>query len=99
MRDAALMLAFFVFRFFRRQEARRRTQRFSMIEQREIANVERQGAARTLFVDDDGDGTSFHAFAKSDAAATSEARVREPFQHPETIILQERLDLPLDLLL
>ena len=69
-----------------------------MVEERQIAHVQRQRAARTLLVDDDGHGTSFDTFAETNAAAAGEARVREPFQHPETIILQERLDLPIDLL-
>jgi hypothetical protein len=70
-----------------------------MIEERKIADVKSQRTARTFFVDDHSDGTAFDAFAKANTATTSEARVREPFQHPVAIILQERLDLPIDLLL
>jgi len=70
-----------------------------MIEERQIADVEGQGAARAFLVDDDGDRASFDAFTKSNAAAACEARVCEPFQHPDAIILQERLDLLIDLLL
>ena len=70
-----------------------------MVEERQIAHVQRQRAARTLLVDDDRHRTSFDTFAETNAAAAGEARVREPFQHPEVIILQERLDLPIDLLL
>lgn len=70
-----------------------------MIEKRQIANVQGQRAARAFLVDDDGDGASFDAFTKADAAPACEARVCEPFQHPEAIILQERLDLLIDLLL
>jgi hypothetical protein len=92
-------LRFFVFGLFGRQQPRRRAKRFTMVEERQIAHVQRQRAARALLVDDDGYGASFDAFAETNAAAASEARVREPFQHPEAIILQERLDLALDLLL
>ena len=70
-----------------------------MIEQRQIANVQAQRAPRAFLIDDDGDGASLDAFTKADAAAACEARVCEPFQHPVAIILQERLDLPIDLLL
>jgi hypothetical protein len=70
-----------------------------MIEERKIADVKRQRAAGTFFVDHYRDRTAFDALAKANTATTSEARVREPFQHPVAIILQERLDLPIDLLL
>ena len=70
-----------------------------MIEERQIAHVQRQRAARALLIDHDRDRAAFDAFAEADAATAGEARVREPFQHREGIILQERLDLPLDLLL
>lgn len=70
-----------------------------MIEERQIADVEGQWTARTFLVDDDGDRASLDAFTKSDAATACEARVCEPFQHREAIILQERLDLLIDLLL
>ena len=92
-------LRFFVFGLFGGQQPSRRTERFAVVEDWKIAHVERQRAARALLVDDDGYRTSFDAFAKTNAAAACEARVCEPFQHPEAIILQERLDLPLDLLL
>ena len=60
-------------------------------------------ATVTLKVANTGDrpiqvGSHYH-FAETNAAAACEARVREPFQHPEVIILQERPDLPIDLLL
>jgi hypothetical protein len=94
-----MVLRLFVFGFFRREQARGGTERLAMIEQREIAHVQSQRTAGTFFVDHHRDGTAFDAFAKANTATTSEARVREPFQHPAAIILQERLDLPIDLLL
>ena len=93
------LLRFFVFGLFGGQQPRRRAERFAVVEERKIAHVQRQRAARALLVDDDGYGASFDAFAETNAATACEARVREPFQHPEAIILQERLDLALDLLL
>jgi hypothetical protein len=56
-----------------------------------------QRAARALLVHDEGDRASFDALAKANAAAAGKARVREPLQHSEAIILQERLDLPFEL--
>ena len=73
--------------------------RLAMIEERQVAHVQRQRAAGAFLFDHDGDRAALDAFAEADAAAACEARVREPFQHPEVIILQERLDLPIDLLL
>src|SRR5687768_13773656 len=79
--------AFFVVFFDRRERTRRRAERFAIVEQGQIAHVQRQRAARALFVDDHGDGAAFHAFAEADAAAAGEARVGEPFQHRVAIIL------------
>ena len=62
-------------------EPRRGTQRFTVVEQRQVANVQRQRAGRRLLVDDDGHWTAFHALAECDAAATGKPRVRESFQH------------------
>ena len=93
------LLRFFVFGLFGGQQPRRRAEGFAMVEERQIAHVQRQRAARPLLVDNDGDGTSLDAFAETNATAACEARVCEPFQHPVAIILQERLDLPIDLLL
>ena len=63
--------------------------------------ADRERAARgqpgPFLIDDDRDRAAFDAFAEADAAAASEPRVRETLQHPEAIILQERLDLPLEL--
>ena len=70
-----------------------------MIEKRQIANVQRQRAARAFLIDDDGDGASFDAIPETDPASAGEPRVRKTFQHPVGIILQERLDLLIDLLL
>src|SRR5438067_2532948 len=63
--------------FFGRAEPRRRTQRFAVIEQREIAHVQRQRAAGRFLVHDDGDGTPLDAFPKRDPAATGQPRVRK----------------------
>ena len=52
-----------------------------MIEQRQIPHVQRQRAAGTLLINDDGDRAAFHAFAEADAATAGEARVGEAFQH------------------
>ena len=93
------LLRFFVFGLFGGKQPGRRAKRFAVIEERKIAHVQRQRAAGALLVDDDGYRASFDAFAETNAAAASEARVREPFQHPEAIILQEGLDLPIDLFL
>ena len=94
-----MVLRLFVFGFFRREQARGGAERLAMIEERKIADVKCQRAAGTFFVDHHRDRAAFDALAKANTATTSEARVREPFQHPVAIILQERLDLPIDLLL
>jgi hypothetical protein len=67
-----------------------------MIEEGQIADVQREQAARPFFVDHNGDWASFHAFTKADSTAAREPRVREPLQHLGTMILQERLDLLID---
>src|SRR4030095_11531059 len=70
-----------------------------MIEERQIAHVKRERTARPFRFDHHGDGASFYAFSKTDATPAREPRVRETFQHPGAIILQERLDLLIDPLL
>ena len=77
---------FFVLFFFGRAQAGRRAERFAVVEQRQIAHVQRQHAARRLLVDDDGDRTAFDAFAEGDAATAGESCVRESFQHRLRII-------------
>src|SRR5436190_16572217 len=79
----ALFLELF---FFRRAEARGRTERFAVVEQRQIAHVKRQRARGGLLVDDHGDGTAFDALAEGDAASAGEPTVREPLQHFRIII-------------
>ena len=71
----------FVILFNRRQQPRRGPQRLAMIEERKIANVERQRAAGTFLIEHYGDRAAFDAFTESDPASTSEARVREALQH------------------
>src|SRR5436309_13300511 len=67
---------------FRRAETRRRTQRFPVVEQRQIAHVQRKRAGWRLLVNDDGDGTAFDALSEREAAAAGMAGVSEPLQHP-----------------
>src|SRR5262249_18176913 len=80
-RAAAGLAFFFELFLFRRHEPRRRTQRFAVVEKRQIAHVERQRAGRRLLVDDDGDRTALHALAERDAAAAGQPGVRESLQH------------------
>ena len=74
-------LGLFVLFFVRRQRPRRRAQRLAVVEERQIADVERQRAPRRLLVDHDRDRAAFDAVAEADAATASQTRVREPFQH------------------
>ena len=67
-----------------------------MIEEGQIANVQRERTARPFLLHHHRDGAAFDAFAKTDSTAAREPRVRESFQHPGTMILQERLDLLID---
>lgn len=67
-----------------------------MIEEGQIADVLGQRAAWPFFVEDDGHGAALDALAKTDTATARQPRVRESFQHPAVIILQELLDLLLD---
>src|SRR5499427_1117339 len=90
---------FFEFFLFRRHEPRRRTQRFAVVEERQIPHVERQRAGRRLLVDDDGDRTAFDTLAERNPAAASQPRVRESLQHRPDYTLQERLDFLLESIL
>src|SRR3954453_1324520 len=85
-RGAGALTLFLELFFFRRAEARGRTERFAVVEQRQIAHVKRQRARGGLLVDDDGDGTAFDAVAEGDAASAGEPTVREPLQHFRIII-------------
>jgi hypothetical protein len=67
--------------FDRRQQPRRGTQRLAMIEQRQIAHVNRQWAAGTFLIHHHRDGAALDTFPEANPAATGEARVRKPFQH------------------
>ena len=68
---------FFELFFFARTEPGRRTQRLAVIEQRQIAHVQRQRARRRLLVDDDRHRAALDAFAERDAATAGEPRVCE----------------------
>ena len=72
---------FFEFFFFGKAQARRWTQRFAVVEEREVADVKSKRARRRLLVDDDGDGTALDALAETDPAATGEPCVCESLQH------------------
>ena len=76
----------FVFFFFGWAQTGRWTQRFAVVVERQVADVQRQHAPWRLLVDDDGDRAAFDAVAERDAASTSEPCVREPFQHQRAII-------------
>jgi hypothetical protein len=52
-----------------------------MIEERQIAHVERQRAAWTFLFDHHRHRAALDAFTESDPAATGETRVREALQH------------------
>ena len=76
-----ILAFFFELFFFRRAETRRWTQRFPVIEQGQIAHVQRKRAGWRFLVNDDGDGTAFDALSERDAAAAGKPGVREPLQH------------------
>ena len=80
-RRSPMSALFFEFFFFGRTETRRRTQRFAVIEDRQIADVKRKRARWRLLVDDDSDRTTLDAFAKRDPATTGEPSVCESLQH------------------
>jgi hypothetical protein len=80
----ARSLRFFVIFFERRERARRFAQRFTMIVERKVPNVEGERAARRLLLDDDGNRAAFDAVAETDCASASETRVPESLQHPES---------------
>src|SRR5687768_7647564 len=75
-------------------KTRRRTQRFAVVVERQVAHVERQRARRRLRVDDHRDRTSLDALAERDAAATGQACVRESLQHSAVIISRGRTECP-----
>src|SRR5260370_2330628 len=54
-----------------------RGERLAIVEQRQIAYVQRDRAGRRFRFDDHRHGTAFDALAERDAAPTSEPRVRE----------------------
>ena len=89
-----------------RKEARRRAQRLAIVVHRQMLDVQRDHAARSLLVDDDGHRAPLDAVAKRDTAAAGEAGVREAFHMYGSYYSQSRatpvkqcLDLALDLLL
>ena len=84
--DRRCLTFLFVLFFLWRAEPRRGSKRLAVVEEREIAHVERLRAGRRLLVDNDGDRTALDAFAKGDTASTGEPRVRESFQHLPVII-------------
>jgi hypothetical protein len=84
--DRRYLTFLFVLFFFGRAQTRRRAQRLAVVEQRQIAHVERQHAPRRLLVDDDGDRAAFDAFTEGNAAAAGESRVGKAFQHRAQII-------------
>src|SRR5205823_5848574 len=55
---------FFEFFFFRRTESRRGAQRFAIIEQRQVAHVQRERAGRRLLVDDHRHRAAFDSVTK-----------------------------------
>ena len=84
--ECAASAFFFVLFFLRGAKTRRGAERFTIVEQRQIAYVQRQRAGRRLLLDDDRDRTAFDTVAERDAAATSQPRVRESLQHSGFII-------------
>src|SRR5439155_5085215 len=70
-------------------EPGRRTQRFAMVEQRQIAHVQRQRARRRFLVDHDRDRAALDAFAESDATTAREMGVSKSFQHATCIISRD----------
>ena len=60
-------------------QSRRSTQRFSVIEDRQVLHVEGDAAAGRLAIDEDGERTALDAVAESHAAAASESRVGKAF--------------------
>ena len=65
---------FFELFFFGWAEPRRRAECLAVVEQRQIAHVQRERAGRRLLIDDDRDRAAFHAVAECDAAAASQPR-------------------------
>ena len=76
----------------------RRTKRFAEIVDGQVANVKRHHAVCALFFDDHRHRAALDAFAEGQPTAAGESGVREPLQHTG-IILQQRLDVLLELLL
>jgi hypothetical protein len=74
----ALFLELFL---FGGAKASRRSKRFAVVVQGQIAHVEQRSAGRRLFVDHDGDRASLDAVAKRDAATTGETRMSKPLGH------------------
>jgi len=72
---------FFEFFFFGKAETRGGTERFAVVEKRQIADVKPKRARRRLLINVDGNGTAFDALAERDPAAAGEPRVCESLQH------------------
>src|SRR5439155_17752659 len=72
---------FFELFFLGRAEPRRGTQRFAIIVERQVADVERKRARWRLLVDDNRNRAAFDALAEGDAAAAGKPCVREPLEH------------------
>src|SRR5580704_13791102 len=77
---------FFELFFLGRSKPGGRAERFTVIENRQIAHVQRQDTSRRLLIHDNRHGTALDAVAKHDAAAAGKARVRESLQHLAAII-------------
>ena len=95
IRAAESRLAFFLeFFFFARPEPGGWTQGFAIIEERQIAHVQRKSARRRFLIDDDGNRAALDAFAERDATTARKTGVCKTFQHSSWIIPRGRVAGP-----
>ena len=84
-------LAFFLeLFFFTRSEPGGWAQRFAIIEDGQIAHVQRKSTRRRFLIDDDRDRAALDAFAKRDATTARKTGVCKTFQHSTWIISRGR---------
>jgi len=85
-------LAFFLeLFFFTRTEPGGWAQRFAIIEDGQIAHVQRKSTRRRFLIDDDRDRAALDAFAKRDATTARKTSVCKTLQHSTWIIPRGRV--------
>ena len=93
--QADFALAFFLeLFFFTRPEPGGWAQRFAIIEDGQIAHVQRKSTRRRFLIDDDRNRAALDAFAECDATTARKTGVCKTFQHLNRIIPRGRVAGP-----